>query len=279
MKNYIDLHIHTTYSDGSLSPEEVVELCIELNLTHISITDHDTAGSFIPAKEHSDRIGGPEIIPGIEFSANHKGRDIHLLAYYIPFDDENFIKLFEKVKKKNRQRVALIAEKLGKLGFPINISDIKPDHDSGVCMGPQILKPLRDRGAIFNEIDGDIFIKKYISQGAPAYVPHTITPVEILDICRNSGAVTSIAHPHKIRDFSIVLDLIDMGAMGLEYYYPKVSPEKKEKILALANKHELILTGGSDFHGRYSNTKLGDGCVPFDVLSGIQVKRDEIRSK
>ncbi len=276
MNKAIDLHMHTTYSDGSYSPEELVELCHQSNLTHISITDHDTAGAYYPAKKHSELIGGPEIIPGIEFSVHHKGKDIHLLAYYIPFDNAEFQKLCDKALENNRNRISLIAEKLQKLGFPISASDIQSEHDSGVCMGPQIIKPLRARGKIFDENDGEKFFKEYLSSGAPAYVPNSENPGEILDICRSAGAVTSIAHPHKIRNYSIVSDLIEMGVMGLEYYYPEMDSDDKEKLFNLAEKHELILTGGSDFHGRYSNTELGDGCVPVEVLTKIQQKKDSL---
>jgi predicted metal-dependent phosphoesterase TrpH len=276
MNKAIDLHMHTTYSDGSYSPEKLVELCHQSNLTHISITDHDTAGAYYPAKKHSESIGGPEIIPGIEFSAHHKGRDVHILAYYIPLNDAAFQKLCDKALENNRYRISLIAEKLQKLGFPISASDITPEHDSGVCMGPQIIKPLRNRGIILDENDGENFFKEYLSAGAPAYVPNSENPGEILDICRSAGAVTSIAHPHKIRDFSIVSDLIEMGAMGLEYYYPGVDSDDKEKLFDLAKKHELILTGGSDFHGKYSHTNLSDGCVPVEVLSEIQQMRESL---
>jgi len=279
MTKAIDLHMHTTYSDGSFSPEKLVELCHQSNLTHISITDHDTAGAYYPAKKHSESIGGPEIIPGIEFSTHHKGKDIHILAYYIPFDNADFRKLFDKSLENNRYRISLIAEKLQKLGFPISASDIKSEHDSGVCMGPQIIKPLRARGIIADDKAGEKFFKEYLSTGAPAYVPNSVHPGEILDLCRSAGAVTSIAHPHKIHDFSIVSDLIEMGVMGLEYYYPGMDSDDKEKLFDLAKKHELILTGGSDFHGKYSDSNVGDGCVPLDVLSEIRKRRNKIRSK
>ena len=266
----IDLHTHTVFSDGSMTPRELVDEAVKYGSTHLSVTDHDTISGINEAIEHSKEVNGPEIITGIEFSCHHKREDIHILAYYIPLDNPALNGFLESKYAKREERFRCVIDKLAKLGFPIKPDDVKAYAPGGMKMAPQIVKVLFDKNFIKSEKEAKHFVREYLMPGKKAYVEHGDNPDEIISFFHNLGSVTSLAHPNKIHDFSIVCDVISMGIDGLEFYYPNIIGEKRKKLALLIKENQLIATGGSDFHGVYSDSKLGSGNVPQSVLKDIQ---------
>jgi predicted metal-dependent phosphoesterase TrpH len=274
MTNLVDLHLHTIYSDGSYSPEELVDLCRVSGFSHIALTDHDTYTGVPAAIEYSGKTGGPKIIPACEMSCHFRGDEVHILGYHISFDNTLFNALLEKLRAYNEVRIRKILEIVNSSGYSIKFSDVKPFATGGICLAPQLISALFNSGQLSNSTEGFEFLKKYLLEDSPDFVYHENHPEEILSSCKAAKVITSLAHPHKLKNFNSIFELIDMGIDGIEYYYPNVPGDRKKVLDDLVREKNLIRTGGSDFHGIYKTTKIGDGQVPFSVIEGLNALRE-----
>ena len=243
----IDLHIHTSCSDGIDTPEEIVETALNKGYKVISITDHDTLEGVIRGVEAAR--GTPlELIPGIELSSLDNDDDIHILGYYIDYHDPEFVKRIAFFMEKRRERAEEIVKCLNHLGLDVTIEAVlKISH--GAAIGrPHIAEALLSKNLIssFNEA-----FTRYIGMNGPAYVPkYRITPREVIEIILKNGGIPVIAHPNVIHRDDIIPELIEYGLMGIEAIHPLHTPEKQYHYRKLAEKYGLIVTGGSDWHGK-----------------------------
>jgi predicted metal-dependent phosphoesterase TrpH len=243
----IDLHLHTTCSDGMDTPEELVEAALAGRYRIISITDHDTVEGVIRGLEaaHGTTL---EVIPGIELSSIDGDCDIHILGYFVNYRDPEFIKQIAFFKEKRHERAEEIVMCLNRLGLDIQINTVLRIAHGAPLGRPHIAEALVSEELVNTY---DEAFARYIGTHAPAYVPkHPVTPAEAIDLIRKTGGIPVLAHPGVLNRDEYILDLVDYGLMGVEAIHPLHSVEKQAYYEQLAKKYGLIVTGGSDWHGK-----------------------------
>lgn len=256
-----DLHIHTTASDGRLSPREIYYQAKLANLKSIAITDHDTIEGFLGFRSFT--TSGIHIIPGIELNTDTPDYEVHILGYNIDVNNSQLITELDKLAKDRTSRARRIVDKLTGLGFPIEYNRVLQIAGTSKSLGrPHIAKALIEK-AYFSSMD-EVF-NSLLDKNAPAYVPHyKLTPEDAIRLIEAVGGIAVLAHPGLIGNDALILKLIQSGLRGLEIYHPKHTVPQVEAYLALAHKHGLKITGGSDFHGipgRFPE-QLGQFTVP-----------------
>lgn len=270
MTKRADLHIHTHFSDGTFQPQEVVEKAKDVGLAAIAITDHDSVDG-IPLAQEAGRKLTVEIIPAVELTAEEKDIEIHILGYFIDYENVIFGEFLKKLKDERIERALKMISKLQNLGVDINIEDILKTAGPGAIGRLHFANCLKEKGYIKNIYDA---FNKYIGEGKPAYVKRKrLLPQEAIKVIERLGGVSVIAHPHSIKNERILEDLIKMGIEGLEVYHSDHSKRTSEYFLKLARNYGLIVTGGSDCHGlRKEKELMGTISVPYDVVEELRRK-------
>lgn len=243
-----DLHIHTTASDGVLSPSQVVLRAMERGVDFLAVSDHDTLNGLSEA-EHAAQAAGVHFLPALEISAGGD-KEIHILGYGVSAQDAALTAYLDAMKEDRRQRSIKMLDRLRTLGMPLSPEDLaaKP--------GASIGRPLIARAMIAKGYVRDMneAFSLYLGRGCPAYVARTdIDVCEVISLLRRAHAVPVLAHPGLLgwdeETFSQQLHRwLDAGLMGMEIYHPAHEPDQFEKWRSIATRHQLILTGGSDFH-------------------------------
>jgi len=275
----LELHCHTTYSDGTLSPAELVALAREKGVRAIAITDHDTCAGWAEAIAAADGAD-IEIVPGLELSTVHNGRSLHILGFY-PDRGRIDPALAERLQGRHRRAIAM-AERLGDLGYPVTL----PTLPDGLAPGrPHVAAALRAAGHVRSIEEA---FDRFLADGKPAHVQYD--PLSIQDgiaLLRSAGAVPVWAHPCLFRGgrVEVVLEeLMAAGLMGIEVHHPNHGPSDRRKLQALAERHNLIPTGGSDFHGPNSMTTgsdrngLNQFQLPLSLLEPIKRAAAQLHS-
>lgn len=250
---YADLHIHSTSSDGKLTPEEIVKLAIEREIQYISITDHDTLSSQYITNVNYENIS---IIPGVELSTDFNDMEMHILGYFIDITDSNLLNIIDSIKVSRFQRVEVILSKLNKIDININFSDLDVERSSSLGRA-HIAKALVDKG--YADSFKGAFVN-YLVKGKSAYVKREKPSCkDILQIIEAAGGISVLAHPGEIsRPMELentIKRLRCYGLKGLEVFHPSHNCEKTNYIYNLANKYKLLVTGGSDCHSVNSKDK------------------------
>jgi len=244
-----DLHMHTRCSDGLLNPEELVEAAKAAGLNYIAITDHDTVNGICQLYEAGlYPAKGIKIIPGIEFSAHHETQEIHILGYNIDIYDKNLTDRLNDVVEGRWDRFSNMVKRLQELEYDISETDVLEIAGDSTSISRSHIAQVLVKKGYFPTVK-DCF-DEVLEKGRPAYVSHfLLEPEEIIDLIKQSGGIPVLAHPKLIKDDTLVEQLLKQGIEGVEAYYPKHSPEDTERYVAMANKYNLMITGGSDFHG------------------------------
>ena len=266
----IDLHAHTLFSDGTFTPTETVNLARERRLDGVAITDHDTTDGLAEALAAS-REAGVELVPGVEFSATYDGMSIHVLAYWMDPEHEEFRAELQRLRDDRYRRGELMVEKLQALGYPISFERVKEISGGGNIVRPHIAQALAEAGVV--PTAGDAFTEAFIADGGRADVQkHALHPLEALALIRDAGGVCVLAHPGMWRGEQAVPDeLIESmavgGMAGLEVDHPDHTPEHRARYRDMARALDLVATGSSDCHGtRYDPVRLGvETTDPADV--------------
>jgi len=246
----VDLHIHTTASDGLYSPEEVVRMAKKTGLRAIAITDHDTVGGVAQAAAAAANLG-MELVPGIEISTLANGQDIHVLGYFVDTEQEWFLQRLQSLRNTREERNRKIIEKLNELGIAITWEELQAKKRGAISeknVGrPHIAEILVDKGVVRSM---DEAFDRYLGKDGAAYVTtKRITPFEAIDLIKEAGGVPVLAHPGLYENDALVEEIIAHGLAGLEVYHPDHDEECTERYLEMAERHGLIVTAGSDFHG------------------------------
>lgn len=244
--SYIDLHIHTTASDGLFTPKEVIQWAYKKNLSAIAITDHDT----IDALDETLYYGGKydiEVIPGIEINTDYENSEIHILGYYIDHKAPWLLDLLKEIRFARYNRAKKIVNKLDRLGFDITMEEVVKLSGTASIGRPHIARLLVQRKYAHNI--QEVF-EKYIGIGKPAYVErYRITPFQAIEYVLKSGGVPVLAHPGLVKDLSIIKKLVDSKLQGLEVFHSKHSKDMIQLYTSIAKQYNLTITGGSDCHG------------------------------
>jgi len=268
----IDLHTHSTTSDGTMSPADLVKYAYKKGLSAIAITDHDTIDG-IDEGVAAGNILGIEVVPGIELSVKYSDHNVHLLGYLFDCHNEELLLALKQLQIGRYERNKKIIAKLNELGLTIQFSELKKTAGSGQNGRPHIARLMIQKGFVKTM---DEAFEKYLGQGGLAYASRFVYGVgEAIALIKNAGGVAILAHPFQLdkatNDFpNDVYQLRDMGLDGIEAYYPTHSRQFRKRLIALAEKNSLLLTGGSDFHGSIRpGTTLAGGknvSVPSELL-------------
>lgn len=276
----IDLHIHTTYSDGVLSPEELVDSAIEVGLTTIAITDHDNVLGYYAAKKYiEENQKNIEIIPGIEINTFYKKQELHILGYFMDLENPEFHAMIEKQRKARKVQAQEIAKRLQKIGINVSYEDIKKYVIPKASIGrPHIAKSIMQKGGVSSITEA---YSKYINDSSKVYVQRkTVTPHEAVEIIYDAGGIPVIAHPCDIENAQeLIEELMSYGLRGIEAYHRKHTPAMIEYFCSLAEKYDLVITGGSDFHAPSLYTGqmiLGKNFVPPKIFEELESERKRI---
>ncbi|KPK74082.1 MAG: hypothetical protein AMJ89_06940 [candidate division Zixibacteria bacterium SM23_73] len=272
-KKWIDLHIHTTASDGLFSPKQAVEIAKESGLSAISITDHDAIDGFVEAKEKADELG-IELIPGVELSVVHKGEDFHLLAYLVDYENPEFLKKINSFREERSVRGEKMVEKLNELGIDLRVDTVKAIAGNSSVGRPHLADALVKEEFVHTY---DEAFARYLGYHAPAYVPKKyLTPKEAIELIHLVRGVAVFAHPGTSRSPHAVYDFLEMGLDGIEAYHSQHDRNMTTHYINLAKKLGLIHTGGSDCHGRRKGKVLiGTVKVPYRCLEMLKKVKEE----
>ena len=270
----IDLHIHTSASDGTYSPQEIVDLAKKQGLKAIAITDHDTIEGNKDAIEAGMKKG-MEVIPGVEISVEWNKKPVHILGYYINWKNEKLSMELQKLIKFREERNPQIIKKLNLLGLSISYDDVKMRAGEGTIGRPHFAQVLIEKGYVKNE---DEAFKKYLKRGAPGYVEkRRLSTQQGIQLIKNAGGIAVLAHPFTIEGINhremerFILFFKKIGIEGVEAFYPLHTVQQTQQLQAIAKRYDLLITGGSDFHGKQKpQIQLGRGFgnmrIPYELV-------------
>ncbi len=279
-----DLHTHTTASDGSDSPEELIRLSRETGLSAVSITDHDTTAGLARGAEAAGELG-VEFIPGIELSVAFPQGNMHLLGYFIDENSPALKEVLIRVQSARAERNPRILDRLNELGLPISMEELEEMAQGGQIGRPHIARIMVEKG--FVKSVGQAF-DKYLKKGGPAYAPKSILgPADAINTVRKSGGIPVLAHPFSLmtRDGreleDIILDLKSQGLMGMECWYSEHDEHFTALCLDICRRNRLVATGGSDYHGKakpyiHLGTGKGNLRIPYSCVEALKAARDAL---
>ena len=276
-EKYIDLHVHTNYSDGTFSPEEAVRFAKGAGLSAISITDHDTVGAIARAIEEGKKEG-LGIIPGVELSCeveDSQRSELHMLGYFINTEDATFTAFLKAFRQARSERAEKILKKLQDTGISLKKEILEKIAGYGAVGRLHVAKALVEAG--FTKTVGEGFLK-YLSAGKPAYVPKfKLSPEDAIKLISDAGGVAVLAHPYYIHysDRGFIQDLVAAGLEGIEVWHTKHSASAEKTFKQIARDLHLVATGGSDCHGPYGQEPplMGSVKVPYSVLEELEKRK------
>lgn len=262
----VDLHAHTVFSDGLLTPEQLVDLGIEKHLVAIAVTDHDSVEGIERARTAA--AGRLEIVPGIEVSTSMDGLDLHILGYFLDYQDAGLCARLRGFRQERRDRVTAIVQRLEELGAPVRLDAILEAAGPGVVGRPHVAAALMDAGHVETM---DHAFRTFLGAGAEAFVPRpAFHPREAIEMIESAGGLSVLAHPGAHVSDGVIETLCDAGLTGVEVWHPQHRSQMVRRYRQLAARLGLIETGGSDFHGPHRSTQLGDVRVPVTVLRRLK---------
>jgi predicted metal-dependent phosphoesterase TrpH len=266
----VDLHVHTTASDGKFSPEEIVHKALELGVTVIAICDHDTVDGIAPALETARTFPQLKVIPGVEVSTLAPGSEVHVLGYFIDFNAPELRAALDNLRNSRRERAKAIIAKLKGLDIFIDWKRVQELAGSGSIGRPHIAQAMLEKGYITSFKEA---FNKYIGLGGPAYVErHKITPQEAVALIIKANGLPVLAHPLTINDpEKMIAGLKAVGLVGMEVHYNGYTEDERNMLARLARNYDLIATGGSDYHGIDDSTEtmIGGAGVPFESVDRL----------
>ena len=264
----VDLHIHTTASDGRFSPAEIVGKAIERGLDLIAIADHDTVDGIEPALAAAAAFPGLEVVPAVEISVDVSRGEVHILGYYVDYKDAGLNSALKVLRESRVTRAQRIINKLDDLDVHIDWQRVSEIAGDGAVGRPHIAEAMLEKGYITTLKDAFV---NYIGKGGPAYVDREkLTPKEAVELILRARGLPVLAHPFTVDDpEALVIELKKVGLAGIEAYYAEYASDKVTRLVDLADKYDLIATGGSDFHGLDENHEmaLGDVDMPPEAVA------------
>lgn len=275
MPGGVDLHSHTTASDGALSPRELVRLAARQGVRVLAVTDHDSVSGLAEAIDEAARHG-IEIVPGLEINCDVEGAEIHVLGYCVDWQAEWFEAFLVEQRAERTARVHRIVERLGELGVPLTAEEVFAICKEGSPGRPHVAQAMVKRGYVKSVREA---FDRYLRSGGPANVPRRrLTPVEAVAVIRRARGVPVFAHPGLANRDAMIPELVQAGLAGIETYYPEHSAGQIEAYRGICREHGLVATGGSDYHGSHTGraNTLGSPPVPLEVWQELKARAQRL---
>ena len=274
----VDLHLHSTASDGTYRPADVVEHARDRGLTTIALTDHDTTAGVAEAQDTGRRLG-VRVVPGIELNTDHGRHEVHVLGYFIDLDDDALQAYLATVKEARVERARRIVENIRRLhGMPLRFEDVATLAGDASITRAHISRALVQGGFVATLEEAR---REYTGSDCATYVQRTTaSPDEAVAIIRRAGGVPVLAHPGRIGSEASITHMMRTPIEGIEVTYPTHDEATRARFAALALEHGLIATGGSDCHGpKYGDVeRIGTVAVPESVVEALEARRDAVRA-
>lgn len=273
---YADLHIHTKFSDGTFTPEMVVERAHQLGLSCIAITDHDEVLAIEPAIKCANKLN-IEIIPGVELATEIDNYEIHILGYCIDWQAEWFRDKLKQICTVRKKRALAIIEKLRAFGINLDSEDVMRQASAGAVGRLHIALSLKKRGYVHSTQEA---FDKYLANDGPCYVKKFhLTPKEAINMITRLKGLAVLAHPYCIGNDQLIAQFRQSGLKGIEVYYPEYDKATVRHYQSLAEKYGLLVTGGSDCHGLGKERVLmGTVKIPYSLVEALKKEAEVVRS-
>lgn len=268
-EEFVDLHIHTVFSDGLFTPEEVVTTASRLGFTAVAITDHDSVDGIDRGKVLGKRLG-LEVVPGVEMSCNVNGTDVHILGLFIDYHAAAVTEFFARVRQSRLERAERMVNKLSELGVRVSFARVRELAGSGAVGRPHLAQAMVEAGAVASISEA---FERYIGYDAPAYCPKMrLEPGQAIEFIHANKGVAVIAHPGTYGRDDVIYTVIAAGIDGIEVWHPEHNNRTTEHYLEMAEKNRLLVTGGSDCHGgrKFGKVYIGDVRVPYRYLAALK---------
>lgn len=264
-----DLHSHTTASDGSLTPAELVAEALRVGLCAVGVCDHDSVDGVAPA---CSAAAGTSlaVVPGVEINTTYDSLEVHVLGYYVQIEDPDLADLLGRLRAERQNRARRMVQRLEQAGYPVRLERVLELSGGGAVGRPHVARALVEAGYATSE--GEAFAN-FLVPGRPGYVErYKLTPREAVQAILAAGGVPVLAHPGLVGREELIPDLAEAGLVGLEVYHTDHSPEQSRHYLAVAQRHGLLVTGGSDYHGPGHGhlSGLGHVTVPMETVAQLQ---------
>lgn len=271
---FADLHLHTIFSDGTYTPRELISESEKVGLSTIAVVDHDNVDAVeTTIKEGESR--NIEVLPGVELSAEKDNYEIHILGYLIDCKDERLKERLNFLRNNRRMRIYKMVDKLKENNIDLSPKTIFDLAGSGTVGRLHVARALLKEGRVRSIFEA---FQKYIGNRCPAYVlGFKFTPSEAIKLIKDAGGIPVLAHPYSLANDNLIMSLIDSGIMGLEVYYPEHTQAMVNFYLSLAEKHNLLVTGGSDCHGNAKpEVKIGSVKIPYELIVQLKAAKEKL---
>jgi 3',5'-nucleoside bisphosphate phosphatase len=265
---FADLHLHTSFSDGTYTPLELIRAAGNAGLSAIAVVDHDTVEAIDPSLDAAV-ASGMEVIPGIELTAVYEGLEVHILGYLIDYKDRQFLERLKALKANRIERIYRIAEKLKEMGVNLDPAAVFDIAGKGSVGRLHVARAMVAEG-IVSTVAGAF--QQYIGDRCPAYVlGFKLSVAEAVSMIKSVGGIPVLAHPYTLNKDETLYQIIGAGVMGIEAYYPEHSQSMINFYLNIAEKYNLLVTGGSDCHGSAKpEIKVGLIKLPYTFVEGLK---------
>jgi len=261
----VDLHIHSTASDGRLAPADIIKEAAGRGLTYIALTDHDTVDGIAPAQAAAQAFPQLKVIPGVEISTDIPQGEVHVLGYFIDYTDPELKSTLDRFRNSRLRRARGMVAKLENLGIHIDWQRVQEIAGASSIGRPHIAQAMLEKGYISSFKQA---FTEYLSRDGPAYVEREkMTPAEAVELIVKARGLAVLAHPLTAGDPEVLTtELKAAGLVGIEAHYDGYSAEEINRLVGLARRHNLIATGGSDYHGLEpaTETAIGGANVPIE---------------
>jgi predicted metal-dependent phosphoesterase TrpH len=264
----IDMHMHSTYSDGVLAPSALVSMAKSKGLAGVALTDHDSMEGFTEL-DAAARAAGLVVMTGVEMSCEFNEHDLHVLGYGVDPANEKLQSLLREFRQARERRGERIVEKLAEQGVHIDMARVMEKAGAGALGRPHIAEALIEAG--YASDHGHAFAR-FIGEGCPAYVDkYKMQPAQAVASIHSAGGLAFVAHPgHYMEDYDAFLRLLDEGFDGVEVFHPYHIPPVTARLLSLARDRGLLISGGSDFHGFAGRDNMGEPALSQPLFQRIQ---------
>lgn len=265
---FADLHLHTIFSDSTYTPQELIKEAGKKSLCAISVVDHDTVQGIEPTLECGKK-NNIEVIPGLELTAEYEGWEIHILGYLIDYQNKKLLDTLEGLQQKRVERIYKITDKLRKIGLDLKAESVFALSGGGTVGRLHIARAMLKDGLISSIAEA---FQKYIGDKGPAYVcGFRFSPGQAIQLIKDVSGVPVLAHPYSLNRDDLIPEFVKAGLMGLEVYYPEHTTAMTNRYLELAKKFNLLITGGSDCHGRAKpEVKIGSLKIPYELVEKLK---------